>query len=78
MLDIKRLDHFGLVAGTIKDLKIVELIDSHFENDAKEHISTGEAIAGMIINGLGFTQLPMSLTPKFLKTSLWISFFEKV
>jgi len=46
---------------------IVELIDSHFENDDKEHISTGEAIAGMIINGLGFTQLPMSLTPKFFE-----------
>ncbi|MBF0204951.1 MAG: IS1634 family transposase, partial [Desulfamplus sp.] len=67
MLDIKRLDHFGLVAGAIKDLKIIELIDSHFEKDDKEHISTGEAIAGMIINGLGFTQLPMSLTPRFFE-----------
>lgn len=67
MLDIKRLDHFGLVAGTIKDLKIVELIDSHFENDDQEKISTGEAIAGMIINGLGFTQRPMTLTPQFFE-----------
>jgi len=67
MLEIKRLDHFGLVAGAIKDLKIIELIDSHFENNDKENISTGEAIAGMIINGLGFTQLPMSLTPRFFE-----------
>ncbi len=67
MLDIKRPDHFGLVAGVIKDLKIIELIDSHFENDEQENISTGEAIAGMIINGLGFTQLPMTLTPKFFE-----------
>lgn len=67
MLDIKRLDHFGLVAGVIKDLKIIELIDSHFEKDEQENISTGEAIAGMIINGLGFTQLPMTLTPKFFE-----------
>lgn len=67
MLDVKRLDHFGIVAGTIKDLKIIELIDSHFENHDKENISTGEAIAGMIINGLGFTQLPMTLTPKFFE-----------
>ncbi|WP_425430026.1 IS1634 family transposase, partial [Desulfamplus magnetovallimortis] len=61
------MDHFGLVAGAIKDLKIVELIDRHFDNDDKENISTGEAIAGMILNGLGFTQLPMSLTPKFFE-----------
>jgi transposase len=67
MLDIKRLDHFGLVAGVIKDLELVKLIDSHFEKDDKENISTGEAVAGMIINGLGFTQRPMSLTPMFFK-----------
>jgi hypothetical protein len=54
-LEIKRLDHFGLVAGVIKDLGLIELIDKHFEYDEAEHISTGEAIAGMIINGLGFT-----------------------
>ena len=67
MLDIKRLDHLGLVAGTIKDLKLVEFIDSHFEQNDKENISTGEAIAGMIINGLGFTQRPMTLTPQFFE-----------
>ena len=68
MLDIKRLDHFGLVAGIIKDLNLIELIDNHFENNDQENITTGEAIAGMIINGLGFTQLPMTLTPKFFET----------
>ena len=25
MLDIKRLDHFGLVAGTIKDLSVTKI-----------------------------------------------------
>ena len=68
MLDIKRLDHFGLVAGTIKDLNLIEVIDNHFENNDQENITTGEAIAGMIINGLGFTQLPMTLTPNFFET----------
>ena len=68
MLDIKRLDHFGLAAGIIKDLNLIELIDNHFENNDQENITTGEAIAGMIINGLEFTQLPMTLTPKFFET----------
>jgi transposase len=67
MSDIKRLDHFGLAAGTIKDLKTIELIDSHFEIDEQENISTGEAIAGMIIDGLGFTRRPMTLTPQFFE-----------
>jgi|AMWB02.1.fsa_nt_gi transposase len=79
MLEIKRLDHFGLVAGVIKDLGLIELIDKHFEYDESEHISTGEAVAGMIINGLGFTQLPMSLTPKFFENKpLEILFREGV
>jgi len=62
MLDIKRLDPLGLVAGTIKNLGLAEFIDSHFEQDDKKNISTGEAIAGMIINGFGFTQRPMQPT----------------
>ncbi|MBF0229985.1 MAG: DUF4277 domain-containing protein [Desulfamplus sp.] len=79
MLEIKRLDHFGLVAGVIKDLGLIELIDKHFEYEDTEHISTGEAVAGMIINGLGFTQLPMSLTPKFFENKpLEILFREGV
>jgi len=67
MLDIKRLDHFGVVAGVIKDLGVIELIDRRFEKDDKQNISTGEAVAGMIVNGLGFTQKPMSLTPMFFE-----------
>ena len=67
MLDIKRLDHFGVVSGVIKNLGLIELIDSHFEENDKQNISTGEAVAGMIINGLGFTQKPLSLTPMFFE-----------
>jgi len=77
MLDIKRLDHFGLVAGVIKDLGLIELIDSHFEKDDKENISTGEAVAGMILNGLGFTQRPMSLTPMFFENKPLDILFRK-
>lgn len=35
--------------------------------DKQEKISSGEAIAGMIINGLGFSQKPLSLTPLFFE-----------
>ena len=64
---VERLDHLGVIAGVIKDLGIVELIDSRIESDQQEEITTGEAISGMILNGLGFSDRPMSLTPQFFK-----------
>ena len=64
-LVIERLDHLGVIAGVIKDLGIVELIDARISPEAKEEITTGEAIAGMILNGLGFSDRPLSLTPQF-------------
>ena len=64
-LRVERLDHFGLIASVIKDLHLIEIIDARLVPDAQEEITPGEAIAGMILNGLGFTQRPLSLTPQF-------------
>lgn len=66
-LNSKRIDHLGIIAGIIKDLKIVELVNQRIPQDPREEISVGEAIAGMIINGLGFSDRPLSLTPNFFK-----------
>ena len=66
-MEISRLDHFGIIAGVIKDLGIIETIDDHIEPDAREEITAGEAVAGMILNGLGFSQRPISLTPQFFE-----------
>jgi transposase len=41
------------------------MIDQRIPPDDREAITTGEAIAGMILNGLGFSDRPMSLTPQF-------------
>jgi transposase len=67
-MQIQRIDHLGVIAGVIKDLKIIELIDQKIPKDEREEISTGEAIAGMIINGLGFSDRPLSLTPQFFES----------
>ena len=64
---VERLDHLGVIAGVIKELGIIELIDERIVPDEREEISTGEAVAGMILNGLGFSQRPMSLTPQFFQ-----------
>jgi len=64
---VERLDHLGVISGVIKDLGLIEMIDSRIIPDAREEISTGEAVAGMILNGLGFSDRPMTLTPQFFE-----------
>jgi len=64
-LKIKRLDHHGIVSGVIDDLEIVELIDQQIHQDEQQEITTGEAVKGMIMNGLGFSNRPLSLSPQF-------------
>lgn len=64
---VERIDHLGIIAGTIKELRIIELIDEKIPKDEREVISTGEAVAAMIINGLGFSDRPLTLTPQFFQ-----------
>src|SRR5919199_2760062 len=62
---VERLDHLGLIAAVIKGLGLIDLIDSRLVPDEQERITPGEAVAGMILNGLGFASRPLSLTPQF-------------
>jgi len=41
------------------------MIDARLLPHNQEEITLGEAIAGMIVNGLGFANRPLSLTPQF-------------
>src|SRR4030095_14409283 len=62
---VERLDHLGVVASVIKDLGLIEMIDARLLLHDQAEITAGEAIAGMILNGLGFSNRPLSLTPQF-------------
>jgi len=64
-ISVERLDHLGVVASVIKDLGIIEMIDARLPRHDQEAITAGEAVAGMILNGLGFSQRPLSLPPQF-------------
>jgi transposase len=64
-VSVERLDHLGLVASVIKDLDIIEMIDARLGLHDQEEITAGEAVAGMVLNGLGFSDRPMTLTPQF-------------
>jgi transposase len=65
MVRVERLDHLGLIAAVINDLGLVRIIDARLTPDEHEAITPGEAIKGMILNGLGFANRPLSLTPQF-------------
>ena len=62
---VERLDHLGLIASVINDLGLVSMIDARLKPDDQEAITPGEAVKGMILNGLGFANRPLSLTPQF-------------
>ena len=62
---VERLDHLGLIASVINDLGLVSLIDARLKPDDQEAITPGEAVKGMILNGLGFANRPLSQSPKF-------------
>src|SRR5438477_769871 len=64
-VSVERLDHLGLVASVIKDLGLIEMIDARLGLHDQEEITAGEAVAGMILNGLGFSDRPLTLTPQF-------------
>jgi transposase len=62
---VERLDHLGVLASVIKDLGLIDMIDTRLVPDEQEMITPGEAVAAMILNGLGFANRPLSLTPQF-------------
>src|SRR6266566_8514461 len=65
VVTVERLDHLGLMAEVIKELGLIDMIDARLAPDRQEEITPGEAVAGMVLNGLGFANRPLSLTPPF-------------
>jgi len=66
-LEIKRLDHHGLVMSVIKDIKLIETIDQAVGTYEDEKLSVGQRVAAMVVNGLGFTDQPLSLVNEFYR-----------
>jgi len=65
---IKNMDHLGLIAGMIDELKIAESIDEALPTLSKsKNLSYGESVKAMILNGLGYANKQLYLTPLFFK-----------
>ena len=64
-IQVKNLDHLGIVAGIIDQIGLVEEIDRQIKPHPQQIISTGQVVKAMIINGLGFVSAPLYLFQKF-------------
>jgi len=64
----KVLDHLGLVAGMFEELEIGQRIDEHIAQDFdKREVSVGQAVKALVLNGFGFVQQRLYLTPQFFE-----------
>ena len=62
----KSLDHLGLVSGMCKDIGIAKFIDdAHPEQSKDKHISYGQLVEAMILNGLGFVGRTLHMYPEY-------------
>ncbi len=64
-IQVKNLDHLGIVAGIIDQIGLVEEIDRQIEQHPLQIISTGQVVKAMILNGLGFVSAPLYLFSEF-------------
>ena len=61
-IDVQDLEHYGIIAGIIDDIGIVEIIDQEIGTDVREKVSAGQIVKAMIINCMGFLTAPLYLT----------------
>ena len=64
-LNLKRLDQHAIVAAVIDGLTMVEIVDGLVGLGFQEKVSTGMVLKAMILNGLGFSNRPLTLPPQF-------------
>lgn len=66
-IEIKNIDHLGIVAGLIDEIGIVEIINNKLGIEPREKISAGTVVKAIILNGLGFVSRPLYLFSQFFE-----------
>ena len=66
-IEIKNIDHLGIVAGIADSIGLVEIINEYCGKEPEEKISSGHVVKAMILNGLGFVSSPLYLFSEFFK-----------
>ena len=59
------LGHLGLVASTLQEFGVMEKINTQLGQTGTEKVSYGCRVAAMVLNGLGFSNTALYMTPKF-------------
>jgi transposase len=67
-IETQVLDHHGLVAAQCMDVRLAERIDMRLVDTGKRIVSYGKACMAMVLNGLGFTNRRLYLTPQFFES----------
>lgn len=72
------MDHHGIVAAACRDLDIVKRINERIgSDDPRRIVQPGVSVMAMIINGLGFTNRRLYLTPQFFQSKAMGQLFEE-
>lgn len=62
----KSIDHLGLVSALCQELGIAEFVDNLLPNQSQNrHISYGQLLVAMILNGLGFVSRTLHMYPDY-------------
>ena len=64
-VEIKNLDHLGLVAGIIDEIGIVNKINELIEENHTEKITAGKVVKAMILNGMELVSSPLYIFQDF-------------
>ena len=66
-IEIKNIDHLGIVAGIIDAIGLVEIINDLIGQESGEKVSAGHVVKAIILNGLGMVSQPLYMFPKFFE-----------
>lgn len=64
-IQVQDLDHYGIIAGIIDQISLVEQINQIIGVHHHQIVTPGQAVKAMIINGLGMVSAPLYLFEKF-------------
>ncbi|BAZ85350.1 IS1634 family transposase [Dolichospermum compactum] len=66
-LELKKIDHLGIVAGIVDSIGIVEIINNLLGSEPEEKVSAGQVVKAMILNGLSMMSQPLYMFPTFFE-----------
>ena len=66
-IEVKTINHLGIIAGIIDEIVIVEIINEQLGVKPQEKLTSGIIVKSIILNALGFVSRPLYLFPQFFQ-----------